>query len=162
MIKIGQYDYEGLIQSYLAQDRHSASTASKRMSYHKTVLYSYNSILAKMSELMPDVLYINKHIAKCSNTTKKHTRLLQINIPSNWDVLVINLNTSFSDNLQTYWEDIELLIKQHKRARTRKPIIEKELHKLIRTAQHFAELHELDSTIPDHIMRQLFVNSLLH
>lgn len=160
MIRIEQYDYEGLIQSYLAQDRPLASTASNRMSYHNTVLYSYNSILAKMSEVIPNVLYINKHIAECSNTTKKHTGLLQRKALS-WNIFVIDLNIPFSDNLQTYWEDIELLIKRYQRARTLKPKIKQALHKLIHTTQHFAELHGLDPTIPDHIMKQLFVNQLL-
>lgn len=160
MIRIEQYDYEGLIQSYLAQDRPSASTASKRMSYHKTVLYSYNSILAKMSEVIPNVLYINKHIAECSNTTKKHTGLLQRKALS-WNIFVIDLNIPFADNLQLYWAEAELFIKRYKRARTLKPQIKQDLHKLIRTAQHFAEVHRLDPTIPDPHMRQLFVNQLL-
>ena len=33
MTNIGQYDYEGLIKSYLLQDRLDAKTATNRMSY---------------------------------------------------------------------------------------------------------------------------------
>lgn len=162
MIRIGQYDYEGLIQSYLAQDRPSASTANDRMSYKGINLYSYSSILAQMSETLPNTLYANKYLFKYSITTTKQFYKLQKIASHGWSIFVIDLDITFADNLQLYWAETELFIKQHKRARTRKPIIEKELHKLIRTTQHFAELHELDSTIPDYIMRQLFVNSLLH
>ena len=161
MIKIKSYDYEGLIQSYLAQDRPSASTARNRMSYHGIKLYSYNSIIARMSDTLPNTLYINKYLYRYSKTTSKQIRKLQIEALLNWNIFVINSDITFTDNIRIYWTDVELLIKQHKRARTRKPIIEQELHKLIRTTQHFAELHELDPTIPDHIMRSLFVNQLL-
>lgn len=161
MIHIGQYDYDGLIKSYLAQDRHSASTASNRMSYRGIKLYSYNSILARMSDTLPNTLYINKHLSNYSRTTSKQINELQREALPNWSEFVINLDITFADNLQLYWAEAELFIKRYKRARTLKSRIKQELHKLIRTAQHFAELHGLDSTIPDHIMRQLFVNQLL-
>lgn len=161
MVHIGQYDYEGLIQSYLAQDRHSASTAGNRISYRGIKLYSYNSILARMSDTLPNTLYINKHISSYSRTTSKQNHKLQRETSLSWNVFVIDLDITFADNLQLYWAEADLLIKQHKRARVRKPIIKQDLHKLIRNAQHFAELHELDSTIPDPHMRQLFVNQLL-
>ncbi len=161
MIKIGQYDYEGLINSYLAQDRPLASTADNRMSYNGNKLYSYNSLLAQISDTQPNILYINKFTANYSKTSIKQTHKLKKEALS-WNIFVIDLDITFTDNLQFYWEDIELLIKRYKRARTFKPKIKQELHKLINTTQHFAELHGLDSTIPDHIMRQLFVNKLLN
>lgn len=161
MIKIKSYDYEGLIQSYLAQDRPSASTANDRMSYKGITLYSYSSILAQISETLPNTLYIDKHISRYSRTTSKQFHELQREASLNGNVFVIDLDITFADNLQLYWADAELLIKRYKWARTLKPQIKQDLHKLIRNAQHFAELHGLDSTIPDHIMRQLFVNQLL-
>ena len=161
MIRIGQYDYNGLIKSYLAQDRPSASTASKRMSYRGIKLYSYNSILAQMSDILPNTLYINKLISRYSRTTSKQFHELQREASLNWNVFVIDLDITFADNLLLYWAEAELFIKHYKWARTLKPQIKQDLHKLIRTAQHFAELHELDPTIPDHIMRQLFVSQLL-
>lgn len=161
MIKIGQYDYDGLIKSYLAQDRPSASTASDRMSYKGITLYSYSSILTQISETIPKTLYANKSLFKYSITTTKQFYKLQKIASHGWSIFIIDLDIAFANNLQLYWTEVEGVIKQHKYARTCKPIIEKELHKLIRTAQHFAELHGLDPTIPDHIMRQLFVNQLL-
>lgn len=161
MIRIGQYDYKGLIESYLAQDRPSASTASDRMSYKGINLYSYSSILAQISETLPNTLYANKYLFKYSITTTKQFYKLQKIASHNWNIFVIDLDITFADNLQIYWTEVEDVIKQHKRARTRKPQIKQDLHKLIRTAQHFAEWHELDPTIPDILMRQLFVNQLL-
>lgn len=161
MIRIGQYDYEGLIESYLAQDRPSASTASNRMSYRGTKLYSYNSLLARMSDIRPNTLYIDKHISRYSITTVKHIHQLQRETLLSWNIFVIDFDIPLADNLQIYWVDAEFLIKHHKRARTLKSRIKQDLHELIRTTQHFAELHGLDVTIPDHIMRQLFVNQLL-
>ncbi len=161
MIRIGQYDYNGLIKSYLAQDRPSASTAGNRMSYSGIKLYSYNSLLARMSDTLPNTLYINKHISRYSRTTSTQIHILQKEALYSWNVFVINLETTFADNLLLYWTEVEDTIKRYNRARTCKPLIKQELHKLIRTAQHFAELHGLDPTIPDPHMRQLFVNQLL-
>lgn len=161
MIHIGQYDYKGLIKSYLAQDRPSASTANDRMSYKGINLYSYSSILVQMSETLPNTLYANKYLFKYSITTTKQFYKLQKIASHGWSIFVIDLDITFADNMQIYLEDIELLIKRYQRARTLKPQIKQELHELIRATQHFAELHKLDSTIPDHIMRQLFVNQLL-
>ena len=107
MIRIGQYDYEGLIQSYLAQDRHSASTARDRMSYKGINLYSYSSILAQISETVPKTLYTNKSLFKCSITTTKQFYRLQKIASHNWSIFIINLETTSADNLRIYWTDIE-------------------------------------------------------
>ena len=161
MIKIGQYDYEGLIKSYLAQDRISAKTAGNRMSYHKTNLYSYASILARMSDTRPNTLYIDKFISKHSITTAKQTNHLRREGLLNWNIFTIDFDMIFKDNLAAYWNEIELLITRYKRARTSKPFIKQSIHKAISNAQHFAEWHELDPTIPDILMRHLFINQLL-
>ncbi len=161
MIKIGPYDYEGLIHSYLAQDRPSASTADNRMSYHGPNLYSYNSILAKISGTQPNTLYINKFISKYSITTIKQTHKLHREALLSWNSFTIDFDISFKENLSLYWEEVELRIIRYKRARTLKSSIKQSTHEAVSIAQHFAEVHELDPTIPDILMRQLFVNQLL-
>lgn len=162
LILIGQYDYEGLCKSFLAQDRSYAKTAGERLSYNRKYLYSYNSTLAIVSHKLPSTLYIDKHISTYSNTSRKHTNKLTSAASKGWNVFTIDFDLPAADNLTEYWEEVEYLITRYRRARTLKPKIKQQIHKLIHTAKHFAELHELDPTVPDHIMRQLFVNSLLH
>lgn len=163
MIKIGFYDYEGLIKSYLAQDRPSAKTADNRMSYNQHRLSSYNSTLAIIGTSRPSTLYIDKAISNYSNTTKKQTRkLLYIAAEQNWTVFIVNINRSQEFNLLVLWEEITNLIGKHNRSRKHKPTIKQSIHEAISTAQHFAEWHELDPIIPDILMRHLFINSLLH
>ncbi len=162
MIKIGPYDYEGLIHSFLARDRLWASTADKRMSYIGHKLYSYNSILAKIIYSQPNTLYINKATAKYSNTTQRQTRkLLYAAAEENWTVFIIDISLPIDENLKQFWSEVELLITRYKRARTSKPFIKQSIHEAISNTQHFAEWHELDPTIPDILMRHLFVNQLL-
>lgn len=162
MIKIEPYDYLSLIRSFLAQDRISAKTADNRMSYSGIRLYSYSSKLALISNSKLSTLYIDKAISKYSNTTQRQTRkLLYVAAEQNWVVFIANIDRSQEFNLEQFWNEIELLITRYKRARTRKPSIKQSIHEAISTAQHFAEWHELDPTIPDILMRQLFVNQLL-
>ena len=162
MIAIGPYDYDNLLRSFLAQDRLSAKTADNRLSYSKFRLFSYNSTLALISNSKPSTLYIDKVISKYSNTTQRQTRkLLYIAAEKNWTVFIIDLHLHPQTNLEVFWNDIELLITHYKRARTTKPAIKQSIHEAVNTAQHFAEWHELDSTIPDILMRYLFINQLL-
>ena len=161
MIKIGQYDYEGLIESYLAQDKQSATTADNRMSYKGIKLFSYNSNLAVINENVPSTLYINKFTSTYSVTSVRHTRKLVAKALPNWTMFTIDFDLTTTENLYIYWNDIELLITRYKRARTTKASIKQSIHEAVSNAQHFAEWHELDSTIPDLLMRQLFVNQLL-
>ena len=162
MIKIGPYDYLNLIKSYLAQDRPSATTAGDRMSYFGRKLYSYNSVLAIISTIHSNVLYIDSSTRSYSNTTSKQTnRLVTITHSLNWQVFFIDLRSEPANNLATYWSEVESLIGKHNRSRKYKYHIKQSIHSTIRTAQLFAELHELDPTIPDILRRQLFVNQLL-
>lgn len=162
MLQIGSYDYKGLIKSYLKQDRQSASTAGDRMSYFNHKLYSYNSVLAFMDKQFAQVLFIDKHISTYSNTSRKHTKVLFNTIPSYWKVFIIDLNLMAQENLLEYWESVDKLITDYIRSRKYKHIIKDVIHNTIRTAQLFAELHKLDQTIPEELMRKLFVNRLLN
>ena len=162
MQRIGSYDYHGLVRSYIAQDRPSASTAGDRMSYSGTKLYSYNSVLAIMDKLSQHILYIDRHISAYSNTSIKHTMELLDAVPSHWKVFIIDLNLTAEENLLEYWKSIDKRITDHTRSRKYKHIIKQSIHDEIRTAQLFAELHKLDQTIPEELMRKLFVHQLLN
>jgi hypothetical protein len=162
MLKIGHYDYEGLIESYLAQDKQSATTADNRMSYKGIKLFSYNSKLALISNSKLSTLYIDKTTAKYSKTSQRQTcKLLYVAAEQNWVVFIVNIDRSRESNLEQFWNEIEPLITRYKRARTRKPFIKQSIHEAVSNAQHFAEWHELDPTIPDILMRHLFINQLL-
>ena len=160
MIKIGQYDYPNLINSFLIQDRTSASTAQDRMSYNGTKLFSYNSLLANI-DMNSSILYINKTISNYSLTSARQTKILIEKARPKWIIFSVHPDMKTEQNLVEYWKEVETLIKKHNRSRINKSYVKAELHKLIKTTQHFAEIHNLDSTIPDHIMRQLFIYQLL-
>ena len=162
LIPIGSYDYKGLCKSFLAQDRNNAKTAGDRMSYFGTNLYSYSSTLARISDTLPSILYIDKHISTYSATSRKHANFLTLAADYNWNIFIIDLDLPVANNLSEYWTEVEYLITRYRRARTLKPRIKQQIHTLIHTTKHFAKLHKLDQTIPDSIMRQLFVYQLLN
>lgn len=162
LIPIGAYNYEELIKSYLAQDRTFAKTAGNRLSYSGKYLYSYNSVLARISDTIPSVLYIDKHISTYSKTSRKHANTLISVVSSNWNIFIINLDLPAADNLSEYWTEIEQLITRYRRASVLKPRIKQQIHTLIHTTKHFAEVHGLDPSVPDHILRQLFTYQLLN
>lgn len=161
LIPIGQYDYKGLCKSFLVQDRISAKTAVDRLSYSGKTLYSYNSVLARISDTLTSVIHIDKHISTYSNTSRRHANELTSVASNNWNIFTIDTNLPEADNLSEYWEEVEYFIAKHNRARTTKAYYKQQIHTLIHTTKHFAKLHKLDTSIPDHIMRQLFVYQLL-
>lgn len=167
MITIGPYDYQNLIRSFLAQDRPSAGTASSRtgyrLSFRGSILYSYRSVLAVISDQHPKVLFIESTLQGYSNTTNKHiNKLRDIAFSLGWQVFEINLDYTPQENLISYWEQVESLIRKHNRSRKYKYYIKCSIQSLIRIAQAFAKLHNFNDSIPDNIMRQLFVYKLLN
>jgi len=159
-MSIGQYDYEGLVISYLIQEYPSAKTARDRMSYNGIKLYSYCSILAEM-DAVKKTLYVREETANYSNTSRTHARILY-KYASNFTVFTIETYDSVSEeNLQNYWNQIEPLVIKYKRARTRKLTYKWEIQRIVQTAKLYAELHGFDQTVPDNILRMLFVNCLL-
>lgn len=126
-MSIGSYDYEGLIKAFLIQSQTSGSTARGRMSFHGNKLYSYSSILAELRTIPSGetVLFIDNYISNCSITTSKHTnKLLSINwLPTRmW-----NLGFGYEDNLEKIMQEIDELLIKHKRARSNKPYIRKDI-----------------------------------
>jgi len=116
VIPIGSYDYSRLVKSYFVQDRSKASTAGGRMSYHGTTLYSYDSKLAEL-DLANNVLLIDSDITDYSKTTRDHARGLQAYKPIGMQVFYTLLSRSTVDNLQEYWNRINVLLDELPRAR---------------------------------------------
>jgi len=163
MTSIGQYDYEGLIKSYLAQDRNSAKTAQNRMSYNYKALYSYKSKLAEIFNVKNKILLIDKEISIYSKTTIKQThKLSKIAKNLNWQIFTIDFDIPVEDNLNIYWERIEKLILKHKRSRKYKDLLQIKIKQTIQTAQNYAKIFNLDPNIPDIIIRKLFIQQLLN
>ena len=154
----GPYDYSGLISCYLNQSLPSGSTAGNRLSFSKDRLYSYDSLLAKLDTH----LYIDKEISKYSQTTSKQVRILEsAGRYRNLEIFFTDLLFSLEVNLEDYWEEAQEYIDRYIKARSRKPIIAEELRRHIQHTIQFAELHNLSTTIPDDVMKQMFVYKLL-
>ena len=159
-MSIGYYDYNGLVISFLNQNYSSSSTAQGRMSYNGTSLYSYSSHLAEI-DVDRKILYVFYSIANYSNTSKNQAARLYNNADDFTVFTIENRDTQSEVNLKDYWNQIESLVAKYKRARTRKPQYKHEIHRIIQTAKLYAELHNFDQTVPDNILRMLFVNCLL-
>ncbi len=163
MITIGEYDYIGLADSYLAQDRSEAATANGRLSYVGSTLYSYRSKIAIIYDYTEQILFINKNMYHRSVTTTKHINNLHVAVvKQDWTTFTIYFNCCPEENLQIYWGDISTLIDKHKRARTTKNAYKKQIHALLTEAQKYAKLHKLEVPIPDSIISSLFSNKILN
>jgi len=162
MITIGQYDYEGLIKSYLLQDRLNAKTATNRMSYKGKILYSYNTELAQIYNFENKILLVDEGTATYSHTSAKHANKLKIIAKEfNWQVFVIDLGYTPSDNLREYWKDVKDYIGSFKRSRKYKEMARQKTLDLITEAKEYAEVYKLNSEVPKHVMEQLFTHKLL-
>lgn len=116
MTKIGSYDYQGLIESYLVQDREYAKTAENRMSYSGVYLYSYNSVLAEL-ETKRKIVYIDSDIAHYSNTSIRHANILRTNARNNFILFEIPVDGKVEDIVTHYTDIISNAITKHTRAR---------------------------------------------
>lgn len=162
MITIGQYDYKGLIKSYLLQDRLDAKTATNRMSYKGKILYSYRTKLAQIYDFENKILLIDGGTARYSPTSAKHANKLKTTAKEfNWQIFVIDLDYTPLDNLKEYWKDVEDHIGSFKRSRKYKEIARQKTLDLIAEAKEYAEMYKLNSEVPKHIMEQLFTHKLL-
>jgi len=112
MIAIGSYDYEGLIKSYLNQDRKYAKTASGRLSYEGNILYSYNTRIAEI--LNNNILLMDNNATNHSATTSKQVNKLKSLITKHTIINVVDLDTKITIN----WYLIDNLIQKYKRARS--------------------------------------------
>lgn len=112
-ISIGSYDYDGLVRSFIRQDRPSAKTAEDRMSYSGTNLYSYNANIAKLDG---DTILLNADYICYSHTTTKHFRALSTHTREH-QVFTIPFNQNSERQLQYYWDKISQAITEFRRAR---------------------------------------------
>lgn len=112
-ILINSYDYEGLISSYLQQDRNEASTAGKRMSYEGKYLYSYQANIAILEN---NILLINDDYWKCSRTTSRHFRILLSK--THLKYFRVSFSASIEKRVELYIEHITEYIKKFTRTRS--------------------------------------------
>jgi len=118
MTNIGNYDYQGLCQSFIKQDRPKAKTAENRLSYEGNTLYSYDSILAVL-DTKENVLLIDSNIASYSNTSSKHSSKLYDAVPKAIKIFSVYNIHSIEDSVNAYLNNIDTLLDNHKRARKR-------------------------------------------
>lgn len=116
MINIGSYNYQGLIESYLVQDRKYAKTAQNRMSYSGVYLHSYDSVLAKLNTERK-IIYIDSDIAHYSHTSIRHANTLRTRVRNNFIAFEIPLNAKVEDIVTHYTDIISNATTRHARAR---------------------------------------------
>lgn len=116
MTSIGSYDYSGLIESYLVQDRKYAKTAQNRMSYSGVYLHSYDSVLAKLNT-EHKIIYIDSDIAHYSNTSINHANTLRAEARNNFIVFELPVDAKVEDIVTHYTDIISNAITKHTRAR---------------------------------------------
>jgi len=151
MTSIGAYDYAGLVKSYLTQSKPSGVTAKLsgikwyRMSFAGTKLYSYQSQLAEL-DLANNVLLIDLCISEYSNTSVKQTNKLLFQLPNGMQVYYIDLANSPEQNLQYYWNRLDILIGKYTRARAEhtRASYKAQVHSLFNQAMSYADYAGID------------------
>lgn len=109
------YDYEGLCKAFINQSQSSDKTTQGRMSFNRLSIFSYNSLLATLDPTNK-VLLIDSHIAKYSNTSQRHTRML-LECATEFTTYSINLNQEPENNLIEYFNRVQSSINRFRRAR---------------------------------------------
>ena len=139
MIRIGSYDYDNLIESYLAQDRKKAKTAGNRLWYENNVLYSYNTILSILhTHKDKKILLINKSLVNYSQTTTKHmNRLIE---KSKYPTFIVKFSRDNVEKLYSLIDTANDTFEKMKRARSKKSIYAKQFIQEVGKAADFAEL----------------------
>lgn len=161
-IKIGPYDYEGLVKSFIRQDRHSASTARRRLSYTRVLLKSYNTVIARIDK-PNNVLYITKE--RYSNTTSRQTRILlafaeDLHI---FNSTGFNLGETYTNTeVADYWEKTRVLISKYIRARSNKDRIKQQIRQHHNMIKSYCTIHDELYKVPEDILRLMFVNQLIY
>lgn len=154
MKSVGQYDYKGLITSFLNQSSQKESTANDRMSYKGINLYSYNSVLATLFTT-DNVLIVYYNIATYSRTSKKQAHLLrQIAKAKGFTIYVDKLNP---------WDIVLQMAITASRARSKRKQRIAELYREITNLQAFRRWlgdSEEQVAIPNEIHRIMFVHRL--
>ena len=154
-MSIGQYDYKGLVQTFIEQSQSKGKTASGRMSFESNRLYSYNSLLAKL-DVSNKVLLIDKDISTYSKTSKHHTRILSSYVQS-LSIFVIDFANTPKENLISYVENIEHLIVKYNRAKLTKHNYKQRIITQYHEATAYANYTNVDKrTTEYHKLKQVF------
>lgn len=112
------YNYNELIEAFLSCKYSHGTTANDRLSFTGNKLYSYSSLLAVL-DAEKDTLLVDSRIASYSVTSKKHAGIL-----SNAHKGKIFWIDLYNPN-EVQWGRLDNLLKEHSRARSRKPNIAK-------------------------------------
>ena len=139
------YDYNKLCTDFLDQSQYSGKTAQNRMSYTATNLYSYSSLLAKLTEVdNQSILLVNSLIASYSQTSIRHYQTLLECTPKHIEVLLVSDINHMPSSLQTIWDYINTLLKQHSRARTQQENYRAVILEQYALANRIIELYKID------------------
>ena len=150
---------EQVVKQFLAQNStHLIKSSSKNLSAQGPQLYSYDSLLAEFSSTIP-VLYIDKHIADYSNTSRRHARLLRMH--NTHEHFSVSIGEPFEESLANMHENIHKLIGSYLRSRRFKDGIKVRIHLLIKSAKLFAKLHSLNEELPADLFAELMKHKLL-
>lgn len=162
MTKIGSYDYKGLVESYLRQDRPTAKTAEGRLSYSGPDLISYSSLIASLDG-SKNILTINSDFLRYSMTTSRQIRLLvQTAKNYNYTRFINPLSGSLINNCKFYESQISTEVIKYNRARTHKDRYKSNIFAIVdEYKQYLTVTHSSPTELPDSILRLLFVNQLL-
>ena len=114
-MSIGQYDYSGLCKVFINQSQPTGKTAEGRMSFNQLSVYSYDSLLATLDPTNK-VLLIDNYIAKYSNTSQRHLRVL-LECATEFTIYLINIDQGPEDNLIDYFNRVQSSISSFRRAR---------------------------------------------
>lgn len=150
---------EQVVKRFLAQDSTKLiKSSSGNLSTKGIQLYSYDSILAEFSETLP-ILYIDKHIANYSNTSRKHARTLRIH--NTHEYFSVSIGEPFEESLANMYADTQKLIGSYLRSRKFKSGIRAGIHERIKDAKLFAQTHNLNQELPAELFAELMIHKLL-
>ena len=105
-----KYDYEQLVQNYIEhnvyntsyKEQHS-STASNRLSFHGSRLYSYNTAIANFVKLDNKLWCLITNNSYSITTTKQTGKLM--NKLTEWDIPFIATSAIFTDSINLILEE---------------------------------------------------------
>jgi hypothetical protein len=123
--------------------------AEIRMSFRARTIYSYSSVLAEF-DTANNILWVNKHIANYSNTSRKHANALYTaakGLRNSPEIMQTDLDQTPIQNLNQYWEDIQTDTASYLRARTRKEQLKGIIHATYQEALRYADIKCIDKRL---------------
>ena len=140
-MSIGPYDYFGLCQAFLNQSQSCGKTAENRMSFNRLSIYSYNSLLATFDPAN-NVLLIYSDIAKYSNTSIRHTKILR---KAAEELTIFSvIDDEVAEQLKEYYNSILANIGRFNRAHINKHFFKEKIIRDFNEMQQFLEYSNMD------------------